>query len=189
MCSTTKVVALFGRVLADFGLEPSEQRVLDLGAGSGVGGGGLRALGVGHVVALDPEPAARQAALRDHPGTYDGYVVGSLDAPTSELAILREACLTAVVALAAIGIGHVEPPALQRALDLLEPGGLFAFAITPALMPDSEDAVGLATGFPELIATLLEWTEGLHEHRYIHRRRTDGSADDAVALAGRLSGS
>ncbi|MBA2576289.1 MAG: class I SAM-dependent methyltransferase, partial [Euzebyaceae bacterium] len=80
MRSSTEVVGLFGRALEDLGLAPSDQRVLDLGAGNGLGGVELRTLGVGHLVGLDLEPRAREAARRDHPGVYDDFRVGDLSA-------------------------------------------------------------------------------------------------------------
>ena len=46
MRSTFEVVRLFGEALRGLDIDPAEQRVLDLGAGNGVGGEALRALGV-----------------------------------------------------------------------------------------------------------------------------------------------
>lgn len=189
MRSTTEVVAAYGRVLTELGRAPADERVLDLGAGGGKGGELIRALGVTHVVGLDLEPAAREAAERDRPGTYREYLVGDLLDPGARgLDGLREHRFTALLALAAIGVGHVPPAALRRALDLVEPGGLFAFAVTPALLPGSTDPAGIDSGYPEFIATLFADAEELSRTEYVHRRQADGTPHDAVAFVGRLPG-
>ena len=188
MRSGTEVVGLLGRALEDLGLDPADQRVLDFGAGNGLGGVELRALGVGHLVGLDLEPQAREAARRDHPGVYDDFRVGDLSAwSAQEVAELAAHGFTAVVALSALGPGHAPPHVLDRALALLEPGGLFAFAVTPTLLPGSDDLAGQATGYPDFLDELLRHrARELGRHAYVHRRRTDGSDDLGVALAGRL---
>jgi len=183
MRSTFEVVRLFGEALRGLDMDPAEQRVLDLGAGNGVGGEALRALGVGSVLGVDLEPAARAAAARDRPGTYEDYVVADLAANAGQLAG-RD--LTAVVALSAIGPGHVPPVALERTLGLLRPGGLYAFTVMPALLPGSDDEVGRATGYPDYLAELLAQSEELAREAYVHRRQADGSPHEAVALVGRV---
>ncbi len=77
------------------GYDPADQRVLDLGAGNGLGGEALRALGVGWVMATDIELAASEAAARDRPAVYEHYVVGDL---ADEIDELGDHDLTAVVA-------------------------------------------------------------------------------------------
>lgn len=171
MCSAEVVTGAYAAAATD------AERVLDLGAGNGIGGERLRAHGVARLVGVDVEPAARTAAERDRPGVYDDYLVGELPAER----------FTALVALSAIGVGHVTPPELARALGLVEPGGLFAFAVTPALMPGSEDPEGVATGYPDLLGRLLAAGE-VSRTRYVHRRQTDGTPHDAVAVVGRLPG-
>lgn len=183
MRSTFEVVRLFGEVLEREGLDPEAQRVLDVGAGNGIGGEALRALGVGSVLAVDLEPAAREAAQRDRPGVYEEFVVADLLTDASRFA---QNGLTAVVALSAIGPGHVPPEALRRTLRLLEPGGLYAFAVMPALLPGSDDEVGLATGYPDYLAELLAQSEELERAAYVHRRQAGGSPHEAVALVGRV---
>lgn len=183
MRSTFEVVRLFGTGLRLLGRDPAGQRVLDLGAGNGLGGEALRALGVGWVIASDVEPAAREAAARDRPGVYEHYVVGDLVHGADQLAQHE---LTAMVALSAIGPGHVPPEALRSAIDLLQPHGLYAFAVMPALLPGSHDDVGRATGYPEFLAELLAQSEELTREAYVHRRQADGSPHLAVALVGRI---
>jgi SAM-dependent methyltransferase len=188
MCSATEVVGLYAEALDRLGLDPASQRVLDLGAGNGVGGERLRALGVGHVVALDLEPVAREAAARDRPDVYDDFLIGDLGAWSDrELADLRDRDLTALLAVAAVGEGHVPPATLQTGLDALGSHGLFGFAVTPALLPGSDDPAGRATGYPDFLAGLLEHdADELGRREYVHRRQTDGTPHHAVAIVGRL---
>lgn len=187
MQSTAEVVRLYAEVLAAQGLDPGEQRVVDFGAGNGLGGDALRALGVGELVGVDLEPMARTAAERDRPGVYDDYLVGDLGAWSDEdLGQLGRRDPTAVLALSAVGIGHVPTKTLERALSILGPGGIYGFAVTPTLLPDSQDPAGRASGYPEFLRSLRESTEQLREASYVHRSRPDGSDDLAVAFVGRI---
>lgn len=187
MRSTAEVVRLYGEVLERCGLDPSAQRVVDFGAGNGLGGIALRELGVGLLVGVDLEPIARDAAERDHPGVYDGYLIGDVGAWSDrELGELAAHEPTAVLALSAVGLGHVPRPTLERVMSLLGSGGLYAFAVAPALLPDSDDEAGRASGYPAFLAELARSTEQLARSEYVHRRRADGSDDPAVALVGRI---
>lgn len=183
MCSSERVVAVWARVLAELGLDPGAERALDVGAGNGIGGAALRAAGVGGLVGLDLEPQAAVAAARDRPGVYDDYVTGDLlDGVADGLGPF-----TSVLSLAAIGVGHVPPQGLARAMARLEPGGLFAFAVTPALLPGSSDPAGVATGYPDYLGELLADGRELARERYVHRLQTDGTPHDAVAIVGRTA--
>jgi SAM-dependent methyltransferase len=182
------VVGLYGEALAGAGLDPAAQRVLDLGAGNGIAGAALRDAGARFVVGLDLEPAARDAAARDRPGVYDDYLVGDLAAwPPERLDDLRARSLTAMVAVAALGAGHVPPEVVRRAIGVLEPGGVFAFAVLSELLPGSEDPAGRATGYPDFIEALFSGggAEQLARREYVHRHTADGSPQRAVAFAGR----
>jgi SAM-dependent methyltransferase len=190
MCSAQRVVGLFAGVLDQLNRPPSAERVLDLGAGNGIGGEVLRAIGVRRVFGLDLEPHAREAARRDRPGVYDGYIVGDLAAlPERELAALVTFEATAVLALSALGADHAPPAVLDRAIGLLPACGLFGFAVTPTLLAGSDDPAGLATGYPEFFRELFTTrADELARDTYVHRQRTDGSDDLGVALVGRLRG-
>ena len=74
-CATPDVVA---RMVAD--AATGDVRVLDLGAGNGVSGEALAAAGVRPVVAIDTEPEARRATLRDRPGLYELVLTGDVSA-------------------------------------------------------------------------------------------------------------
>jgi SAM-dependent methyltransferase len=183
MRSAFEVVRLFGAVLRRLDRDPAAECILDIGAGNGIGGEALRELGVGRVLALDLEPMARTAAARDRPGVYAEYVVGDLLADAARFA---GEDLTAVLALSAIGAGHIPPAALARAVGLLGPGGIYAFAVMPALLPDSDDEAGRATGYPDYLGGLLAESEELAREAYVHRRQADGTPHDAVALVGQV---
>jgi len=185
MCSSQQVVGLYAGALRQLERPPAGERALDLGAGNGLGGEELRRIGVGHVLGIDLEPQAREAACRDRPGVYDDYIVGDFAAlPEATLAALQP---TAVLALSALGPGHAPPAVLDRALRLLCAGGLFAFAVTPTLLAGSDDPAGRATGYPGYLLELFAHrADELARHAYVHRRRTDGSDDLAVAFVGRM---
>jgi len=187
MCSAQRVVDLYAVALRQLRRPPAGERTLDLGAGNGLGGEELRRIGVGHIVGVDLEPQAREAACRDRPEVYDDYLVGDLAVlPDAKLAALEP---TAVLALSALGPGHAPPAVLDRALGLLPAGGLFGFAVTPTLLPGSNDPAGLATGYPEYLLELFTYrADELARAAYVHRRRTDGCDDRAVAFVGRMRG-
>jgi hypothetical protein len=186
MRSSAEVVRLFGEVLDAERLDASRQRVVDFGAGNGLGGLALRELGVGELYGVDLEPMARTAALRDRPEVYDEYLVGDLGVwSETELGRLKRHDPTAVLALSAIGIGHVPPAVLDRALGLLGRGGIYGFGLHPRLLPGTEDPVGRASGYPELIEEIHRRSDVLAQASYVHRVRPDGSEDLAVAFVGR----
>ena len=188
MRSTREVVRMYAEVLEELGLDIAEQRVVDFGAGNGLGGEDLHARGVGELVGVDLEPMARTAAERDRPGVYQEYLVGDLGAwPEEQMDRLRDRRPTALLALSAIGLGHVPCPVLERAMGLLDPGGIYAFAVAPALLPESTDPAGRESGYPEYLAGLLERTELLRREEYVHRARADGSDDLGIAFVGRVS--
>ncbi len=190
MRSATEVVDLYDEALKASGLDPADQRVLDFGAGNGMAGELLAALGVGAVVGLDLEPAAREATLRDRPGTYEDYLVTDLGGLSDEeFESLRARGFTAVLAVASVGVGHIPPEVLARGLDLLGPGGLFAFPIASGLLTDTADDAR-TTGYPTFFAGLFEAgrAEKLAERAYNHRRSTDGSDHPALAVVGRIVG-
>lgn len=183
MRSAQTVVELWAEALRSLERDPAVERVLDVGAGNGLGGERIRALGVPSLIGLDLEPQARVAALRDRPGVYDAYLTG--DVLGMNVDALRAHGFTSVLALSAVGAGHLPSQALERVIGLLEPGGLFAFAVTPVLLPGSTDPEGAATGYPETLARLLADGREVARAEYVHRRQVDGTPHHAVALVGR----
>ncbi len=66
--SPAEVVGLLGRQLEADGVDPQELSVLDVGAGNGIVGEELRALGVSGLVGVDILREAAAATARDRPG-------------------------------------------------------------------------------------------------------------------------
>lgn len=188
MSSSHRVVGWFLGALSRVGRQPADERVVDLGAGNGLGGEELRRVGVRRIVGVDLEPEARRAAHRDRPGVYDDYLVGDLASmPAVELATVTAMQPTTVLALSALGPGHAPPSVLDRVFALLPRAGLFAFAVKPTLLPGSEDPAGQASGYPAFLDDLFtRRADELARHSYVHRRRTDGTDDPAVAFVGRM---
>ncbi len=112
----------------------------------------LRALGVGELIGIDLEPmAARSGRARSvHGSTTTTWSGTSARGRKEELDDLRRRAPTALLALSAVGVGHVPPQVLGRALSLLGPGGIYGFAVHPRLLPDSDDPAGRASGIPGL---------------------------------------
>ncbi len=177
MCSAQVVVGLYADALRSLDRTGGTERVFDFGAGSGIGGKLLkREVVVGCVVGLDLEPAARGAAEREHPGVYDDFVIADLAASPELLERLAGQGFTAVVAVSAIGAGHIPLELLADTVQrLLRPGGLFAFAVADELVPAFFDDF-FARVDAERIASV----------DYVHRRQADGSPHAATAVVARL---
>ena len=75
---------------------------------------------------------------------------------------------------------------MRRVLGLLEPGRIYGFAVAPPLLPESTDPAGVASGYPELLRSLIEETDLLCREQYVHRYRADGSEDLGIAFVGRV---
>jgi len=177
MSSADVIVELYADALSDLDRPGAEERVFDLGAGNGIGGEVLRReVGPATVVGLDLEPAAREAAERDRPGAYDEYLIADLAASPGTLEDLRAHDFSALVAVSAIGEGHIPLELLANTIHrLLRPGGLFAFAVFDELLPEFHDEFFVRVD-----------AERLGEHSYDHRRQADGTSHSAVAVVARL---
>jgi hypothetical protein len=158
-CATPDRIAALLAGVAD---DPSEVRVLDLGAGNGVSGEALAAAGLRPVAAVDLEPVAREATLRDRPGLYELVLTGDIAA--LDPAPIRALHPNALTLVGALGNDHVGPGALAAAAALLEPDALIAYA-----HPDYEDDAPLRAA----LAALGRVTE-LTRERYVHRRTASG---------------
>jgi len=177
MCSADVVVGLYDDALASLGRDGAGERVFDFGAGSGIGGELLRReVGAGTVIGLDLEPVAREASERDRPGTYDEYYVEDLSATPEAFEGIAAHDFTALVAVSAVGAGHIPVELLADTVNrLLRPGGLFAFAVFEELIPEF---------FDDFFARVD--AERLGSREYVHRRQSDGSAHAATAVVARL---
>ncbi len=176
MCSADVVVGLYASALKDLGRPGAEERVFDLGAGNGIGGEVLRReIGARVVVGLDLEPVARDAVERDRPGTYDEYLIADLATSPDILEELSAHDFSALLAVSAIGEGHIPLELLATTVHrLVQPGGLFAFAVFDGLLP----------AFHDDFFALVD-AERLGERSYVHRRQVDGSPVPATAVVAR----
>ncbi len=172
-CDSPRTVCrLLAEQLESESLDPADLRVFDVGAGNGMVGEELKAMGAGAVVGIDIIEAAAGATARDRPDVYESYLVLDLtDIPAetlSELEARRFNCLTTV---AALGFGDIPPDAFTSAFNLVEDGGHIAFNIKEDFMADEDDS-----GFSGLIRKALEdGTLALErDRRYQHRLSVTG---------------
>lgn len=182
-CSPARVVGLLREVLKDHDQRPENLRVLDLGAGNGMVGEELHALGVEHIIGVDILPEARSATHRDRPGIYADYVVADLTqlgpAHTARMQSANPNCLTGV---ATLGFGDTPPLAFATALNLLATPGWLAFNIKETFLNEKDDS-----GFSRLIRELTR-TEVIRVEayrRYRHRRSMSGEPLHYVAMVAR----
>lgn len=184
--SPRKVRQLLDAELTRAGADPAALRALDLGAGNGIMGQELRALGVRRVVGVDILPEAAEAARRDRPDTYDHYLVADmsrLPAPQRELLAGLE--LNLLTSVAALGFGDIPPEAFRAAYNLVADGGWVAFTLK-----DSFYTEGDVSGYHAMLrrATAEGVLELTAEERYPHRRATNREQLLYTALVGRKRG-
>jgi ubiquinone/menaquinone biosynthesis C-methylase UbiE len=123
-----------------------EQRVLDVGAGTGLVGAELKRAGFQNLVALDLSKEMLEVARAKQ--IYQDYVVGDVEAPLP----LESASFGAVVAVGLFTQGHAGPKALDELHRVLCPGGFIAYSLRPDL--------SASLGFEAKVAGLLnrgEW--------------------------------
>ena len=172
-CDSPRVVrGLLEDRLAAAGAAPADLRVLDLGAGNGMVGEELRAMGASALVGVDILPEAAAAAARDRPGVYDDYVVCDLTAPDADcLAPLRDFGATLLTTVAALGFGDIPPRAFATAFGYVARDGWVAFTIKDDFVTSGDDS-----GFSALIRRMH--AEGVlqveTDHRYQHRLAVSG---------------
>jgi Predicted methyltransferase (contains TPR repeat) len=183
-CSSPRVVrSLLAGVLAEQGMAPGNLRVLDVGAGNGMVGEEIRALGAGTVVGTDILDEAAAAAARDRPGVYDDYVVADLTALTpAQHAALVAADLNTMTTVAALGFGDMPPAAFGAAFNMIGTPGLLVFTI-------KEDFVGVEdpSGFRRLIQRMFDEKVivPLAEEHYRHRISVRGEPLYYIAYVAR----
>jgi len=178
--SPHRVCRLLADVARERGQSVRDLRVLDLGAGNGMVGDELRALGVETVVGVDIIPEAREAALRDRDGIYEDYLVADMTASAEEkfarIAANRLNCITTV---ATLGFGDIPPKAFARALSLISVPGWLAFNIKEEFLSEKDPS-----GFAGLVRQLNR--EGIIRmeayRRYRHRLSVTGDPIYYVAL-------
>jgi hypothetical protein len=182
--SPDRVASMLARAARELGRAPRSVRVLDLGAGNGVSGQALAAQGLQPVVAIDTEPAARAAAIRDRPGQYEAYLIADVLALSpAEVQTIRALAPNALACVGAIGLDHVPPAALPAVLELLADDALLAYTLSEA---------NRAVDGAEISARLSEIAERwrideLARERYRHRLTVTGRPIwwEAVAVRAR----
>lgn len=178
--SPSTVCGLLGDVLEQSHRDPSELRVLDLGAGSGMVAEQLQDLGASYLVGLDICEEARQAAERDRPGLYDSYLVADMRDPKPAVdRALVAANLNCLTSVAALGFGDIPPTAFANAVSYVAPGGLIAFTLRDRFLEDTD-----RTGYRSLINRMVSESVArpLAARRYRHRFSTGGEPLYYVAV-------
>lgn len=182
-CSPSYIVNLLESVVSEYGERPDELRVLDVGAGNGMVGDELQALGVESVVGIDIIPAAREAANRDRPDVYDEYRVTDLtDLPEAEEEKLRRTDANCLTTVAALGFGDIPPLAFAKALDLIATPGWLAFNLKEDFLREHD-----TSGFSRLNRRLNRdgFIQTLCYRRYQHRISITGKPLFYVAVIAR----
>ncbi len=177
--SPRTVCGLLHKQLEETDGDASDLRVLDVGAGNGMVGEELQALGARTLVGVDIIEEAEMAAERDRPGVYDAYHTVDLTAmPRDVRRDLQRRELNTLVTVAALGFGDIPPLAFAEAFNLITDHGWVAFNIKDRFLEEEE------SGFSKLIRCMLD--EGILEHRdethYRHRLSVHGDPLHYVAM-------
>jgi len=183
-CDSPRFVAdLLGMQLGEFGREPAELRVLDLGAGNGMMGERLQALGVDSIIGLDVLTEAATATARDRPGVYRAYHTVDLTAlsPSQHRTLRGHAC-NALTCIAALGFADIPPDCFQAAINLIDDDGWLAFTLKEEFFAPSDPS-----GFHRLIQNAAHdgHLEILTTQRYRHRLATTGAPLSYTAVIAR----
>ena len=162
------------------GRDPSELRVLDVGAGNGMVGEQLAEMGAEQIVGVDILEEAAEATERDRPGVYDDYFVLDLtDIPAPEHEDLRSRNINCLTSVAALGFGDIPPAAFAEAYNLVEDGGPIGFSIKEDMLTGED-----SSGFSRLIDGAIAdgALEVKAERRYRHRLSSTGEPLYYVAM-------
>jgi len=180
--SPAKLAAVLASVAELGGRSPQLLRVLDLGAGNGIVGEELRALGVEVLVGTDSAGTAGEATARDRPGLYTSYLVGD-DTGEPELGtVVRELGLNCIVCAGALGFAHIEARSFMELWDLLPPGALFALTVHEDLAQPGASDIG------DELQTLRcadSGTEIVVWERFRHRMSVAGAPIHYIAVGAR----
>jgi len=178
--SPSYVVNLLEDVADEWGVELSDFKVLDVGAGNGMVGDELRHRGVRQVVGVDIIGEAKEATLRDRPGVYDDYRVADLtELPKIDEDAMRKRGFNCMTTVAALGYADIPPLAFLKALDLTSTPAWLAFNIKEDFLGEGEQS-----GFSRLIRQLVREGYILPQcyRRYRHRLSIAGEPLYYIAI-------
>ncbi|MGH8234119.1 MAG: class I SAM-dependent DNA methyltransferase [Rhodanobacteraceae bacterium] len=170
--SPAKLTDLLRDAASKAGVDPTQMRVLDVGAGNGMVGELLVQHGAARVVGIDNIEEAERAADRDRPGAYDAYYVADLTNMSSALlAELKEWNFDAMTTVAALGFGDIPVPAFASAYNLVKADGWIAFNIKETFLDTSD-----ISGFSRLVKRMVhdDYLKLHRLERYRHRLSIEG---------------
>lgn len=179
-CSPSCIISLLKNVAADFGQQPADLKVLDVGAGNGMVGDELQDVGVQKVVGVDILNEARDAARRDRPDVYQDYIVTDLcRLAQNDEQRLKDYKLNCLTTVAALGYGDIPPEAFLQAAALIDTPGWLAFNLKESFLREDDE-----TGFQKLIRVLCreEYIQIQCYRRYRHRISISGEPLFYVAM-------
>ena len=182
-CSPSYISNLLNSVIREYGACPEEFRVLDVGAGNGMVGDELQAIGVQSIFGIDILPEAREATHRDRPEVYDDYWITDLtDLPEADEALLRRTNANCLTTVAALGFGDIPPRAFAKALDLIATPGWVAFNLKEDFLREQD-----TSGFSRLIRRLNRdgYIQTQCYRRYKHRISVTNVSLHYVAVVAR----
>lgn len=156
--------------------ERPDRQVLDVGAGTGVVGEQLAAVGFLRMAGTDLEPASERAIRRDRAQHYQHLRTMDLTSPTDDdQAWLRTLSPQIITVVGAIGFGHLPVDALAALTGVLPPGGLLALTVALGFEQHPELAEHSALLLGPAYRRLAR-LEGLH------RQTADGARLEIAAL-------
>jgi trans-aconitate methyltransferase len=182
--SPAKIGEVLLRAVDEGGAGRANLRVFDLGAGNGVVAEELSRHGVGVFVGLDNIPEAHDAAERDRPGLYAEYLVGDLAEHPRVPRVVDEHGLNTLVAVGALGLGHITAASFDAAWRRFPAGSWLAVTVPEQLVDPGTSDFGDYLEAETSAARLSV----LSRERYRHRLLMDGSAVYYVAIVGRKAG-
>lgn len=181
--SPNRVSNLLVDTVSELGVDINKMRALDLGAGNGMSGEALQAVGIRKIVGVDLIEEAKQATLRDRPWVYDQYMVADFtDLSEQQYAILKEYNFNTLCTVAALGFGDIPIKAFYTAFNLISDGGLIAFNIRDQFLKRSA-----GSPFARLIDRMMQTDVFEIElyKRYRHRLSVQGEPLYYIGLVGR----
>jgi SAM-dependent methyltransferase len=181
--SPAKLTELLRDAATKAGDDPSQMRVLDVGAGNGMVGELLVQHGAARVVGIDNIHEAERAADRDRPGAYDAYYVTDLTKLSPDLlAELKGWNFDAMTTVAALGFGDIPVAAFAAAYNLVRDDGWVAFNIKETFL-DTADT----SGFSRLVKHMVhdDYLKLHRLERYRHRLSIEGNMLYYYAVVGR----